>query len=191
MGLTMNTGLAREVSADDEAWLLEHVYYDESSPTSLRFKNMFHRNKENSVAFREVTKDGYFRGQRGSRGRRFFAHRVVWFLHYGVWPEKIDHIDGDRQNNAVKNLQETDAMRNQQNRDCNDIAGGYFEKRVGRWHCRIKRKGKVTFIGYFDTPEECRAAYAKAKLEIHENLCERSFNEGELKNVAMGRVKRS
>lgn len=185
----MNNGLPKEVSSDDEDWIRNHLYYDESSKTCLRFKNMFHRNKENAEAFREVTKDGYYRGQRGSRGSRFFAHRVVWFLNYGFWPDRIDHIDGDRANNKILNLQETDPVMNQQNLDRSSVAGGYFEKRVGKWHCRIKLRGKVTFIGYFDTQEECRAAYARAKLEIHENLCKRSFKEEELKNVAMGRVK--
>lgn len=129
---------------------------------------MFHRPKNDKEAMIEVTKDGYFRGQ--CCGRRFQAHRVVWFLLNGYWPkddEYIDHIDGNRANNAGGNLRIVSASENQQNRNHEDIAGGYFESRVGRYHSRIKIDGRVFFLGYFDSPEDCRLAYGIAKQKFH------------------------
>lgn len=161
-------GKSKPVTDDESEWIKEHLYYDESSKTFLRWKNMFHKPKNDKEAMTELTKDGYFRGQ--CCGRRFQAHRVVWFLTNGSWPEGddfIDHIDGNRVNNNYSNLRVVSNSENQQNRNYQDIAGGYFESRVGKYHSRIKINGKVFFLGYFDSPEDCRIAYGVAKQKLH------------------------
>lgn len=161
-------GMSKPVTEEQSAWILEHVYYDETSPTFLRWKNMFHKPKNDKPAMVEITKNGYYRGQ--ACGRRFQAHRVSWFLNNGYWPadgEHIDHIDGVRTNNARNNLRVVTASENQQNRDSRDVLGGYFETRVQRYHSRIKINGVTHFLGYFDTAEECRLAYGVAKQIYH------------------------
>lgn len=48
---------------------------------------------------------------------RFLAHRLAWFYVHGRWPaDQIDHIDGDRRNNAIANLREATNQANQWNR---------------------------------------------------------------------------
>ena len=32
------------------------------------------------------------------------ADRLAWFYVHGVWPWKVEHIDGDKRNNAIDNL---------------------------------------------------------------------------------------
>ena len=39
-------------------------------------------------------------------GARKLVHHVIWFMHNGVWPKEIDHIDHDRKNNVLSNLRE-------------------------------------------------------------------------------------
>lgn len=175
-------GKAKPVTKEEEELILKHVYYDESSSTCLRFKNMYHAKKNGKEAFVEITKDGYFRGQLKG-GRRFMAHRVVWFLVYGYWPEFVDHNDGDKLNNKADNLSDVSGSENQQNREYSEITGGYFEKRVGKWHSRIKVNGRVFFLGFFDTKEECRAAYAKAKVKLHTHCVDRSFSKDEIERL--------
>lgn len=41
------------------------------------------------------------------KGVQWKAHRLAWAKHYGVAPTfNIDHIDGDKQNNAISNLRD-------------------------------------------------------------------------------------
>lgn len=49
--------------------------------------------------------------------KTYFAHRVVWALHYGKFPDGvIDHIDGDPSNNRLDNLRSVDQSENNINR---------------------------------------------------------------------------
>jgi hypothetical protein len=41
-----------------------------------------------------VTKDGY--GKICDHGRQLYAHRVAWWLAYGVWPYRLTQICGNR-----------------------------------------------------------------------------------------------
>ena len=51
------------------------------------------------------------------KGRSFSAHRLAWFLYYGVEPSKeLDHINGDRADNRILNLMEVTRAENNYNR---------------------------------------------------------------------------
>ncbi len=50
-------------------------------------------------------------------GRLYRAHRVIFYLHHGIWPEHdIDHIDHDKTNNHIDNLRSATGSQNQRNR---------------------------------------------------------------------------
>ena len=50
------------------------------------------------------SQDGYVRV--GIEGVYYVIHRLIWRMHHprGVMPFILDHIDGDRSNNAISNL---------------------------------------------------------------------------------------
>jgi hypothetical protein len=50
-------------------------------------------------------------------GNIFKAHRLIWFVTYGKFPEgDIDHLNGDRSDNRIENLRDVSRSVNQQNR---------------------------------------------------------------------------
>lgn len=45
--------------------------------------------------------------------KNLYAHRIIFAIHSGYWPEHdIDHVDGVRDNNQIDNLQEASASCN-------------------------------------------------------------------------------
>lgn len=60
------------------------------------------------------------------------AHRVVWAMHHGYWPAALDHRNGKRYDNRIKNLREVPHVINQRNQ------GRHRSNKSGRtgvcWH---------------------------------------------------------
>lgn len=53
----------------------------------------------------------------GLAGKNMLEHRLVWAMHYGVWPGgALDHFDGDPSNNRIANLRLATAAENNANR---------------------------------------------------------------------------
>lgn len=92
------------------------------------------------------------------------AHRLAYYLYHGkdVEPGKvIDHKNGDRDDNRIKNLQEITQSENL--RKAEGIKGYDYHKGKQMWRARISIEGKQKFLGYFNTEEEARAAYVAVK----------------------------
>ena len=93
-------------------------------------------------------------------GSRYAAHRLAWAFTYGCLPVgMLDHVDRDKDNNAILNLRESNPTENGLNRglQSNNKSGhkniSYF-KRTNKWKVEIKRHGKTKHIGYFKTLKE-------------------------------------
>jgi hypothetical protein len=102
----------------------------------------------------------------------YYAHRLAWFYIHGEWPkDQLDHVDGDKTNNALHNLREATAAQNTHNRPTprNNKTGfkGVDLTRGGKYRAAICIGYQHRFLGYFDTAEEAHAAYCKAAQELH------------------------
>lgn len=105
-------------------------------------------------------------------GKKIKSHRAAWFLTYGYLPEKfIDHIDGNRTNNAILNLRLVDRVQNAQNmrkaksNSPSGLIGAFRHKH--KWRSQIVVNKKTINLGCFNTAEEAHQAYIKAKRSMH------------------------
>lgn len=102
-----------------------------------------------------------------------FAHRIVWAIVHGELLERfeqIDHINGNRRDNRIDNLRCVTPSGNSQNvhvRNGVPIQGCHYNKSRQRWQSAISTNGKRVSLGRFDSEEEARAAYLRAKAVRH------------------------
>ena len=107
-----------------------------------------------------------------AKNRKILAHRLAWFLHYGVWPDgQIDHINRDRTDNAISNLRVVSPSENAQNtgikRSNSSGFTGVVQSCDGKWYAQIRAGGKRLWLGAYAEKESAAKAYAKARAELH------------------------
>lgn len=108
-------------------------------------------------------------------GREYQAHRLAWLYVHGTFPrQQVDHIDGNRQRNAIANLRDVSASANQQNQrraqsgSASGRLGAHPGKAPGRFYAMIAVDGVNRYLGTFDGAEAAHAAYLAAKRALHE-----------------------
>lgn len=118
--------------------------------------------------------NGYIRFGIGSR--LYLAHRVIWLMQYGEWPDVIDHVDGDRSNNKIENLRSVTRPENSLNRrlpksNRSGVIGVHWCTRSGKWAAAIKKNGHTKHVGYFDDINDAKEARlaAQALSGFHKN----------------------
>lgn len=103
----------------------------------------------------------------------YMAHRLAWFYVHEDWPEAdMDHIDGNRDNNAIANLRKATRFENNQNcklskNSTSGYVGVSFHKQTQKWRAYIGVDYKYIHLGLHDTAEAAYAAYLEAKAELH------------------------
>jgi hypothetical protein len=115
----------------------------------------------------------------GIDGVHYRAHRLAWLYVYGEWPKNfIDHIDGNRLNNAIANLRDVSNKMNGHNTNVprrGNKTGllGVLPYKNGKFTAQIGVNGKSNHLGVFDTAEEAHATYMAAKRYVHEGFVRR------------------
>ena len=104
--------------------------------------------------------------------KKYYAHRVIFMMFNGRWPEQIDHINSDRSNNLLSNLREASNAQNNRNtklRSTNKSGykGVYWNKKNRNFVARITVNYKDIHLGCFKTVEEAHESYKKAASELH------------------------
>jgi len=85
--------------------------------------------------------------------KRILAHRIAWALHSGSWPDKqIDHINGIKTDNRIKNLRLATNSQNGKNHGKNkNNTSGYqgvsWDKINNKWRALIKVDKKSICLG--------------------------------------------
>lgn len=153
--------------------------------TQNELHRIFDYNKETGVFIRKVktaiaTKIGETAGCLNNQGyvqmrvfgKTYQAHTLAWLYVNGSIPKCIDHIDGNRSNNAIANLRIADKTLNGFNREKKSESSSVFKgvlwsKKYGKWESKITANGKRKHLGYFNDEQEAAHAYNKAAIYLH------------------------
>ncbi len=104
---------------------------------------------------------------------RYYAHRLAWLYVHGAWPEHdLDHKDGNRDNNRIRNLRAANDSLNAQNRKLHrhnrsGFTGVSWHAKLQKWAGRITFDGEQVHLGVFTKKRDCAVAYRDAKAFFH------------------------
>jgi len=113
-----------------------------------------------------INTQGYVRIE--TKYRRFYAHRLAWYITYGYLPIEIDHINHNKSDNRICNLRECTRSQNR----ANTLPRGRCKYKGvclngNKYQAQICHNNKQYFLGRFDTPELAALAYNAKAIELH------------------------
>lgn len=112
------------------------------------------------------------------RGKDYKVHRIVWKMVHGSISSdlSVDHINGNRSDNRIKNLRLVNHCENMRNRPIYDnnksgVTGVSWRKDRCKWQAYIVFGGKQIHLGAFAEKSEAIAARmaAEARYGFHPN----------------------
>lgn len=109
-------------------------------------------------------------------GKDYLAHRIIFFMLVGRFPEQIDHINHNKKDNCWVNLREVNNQENCKNTSLQTnsktgLIGVCLHKPTGKYRAYIMVNRKHIHLGLFDTIEAAAKERQKANLyyNFHEN----------------------
>lgn len=178
----MGKGTISEIIMDDPGKLSEIFDYNpetgklfwrrrpEESFATRQASSTWNTRFAGKEAFTSVDGKGYRHGT--LCGKSLLAHRVILAMANGRWPEQVDHINGDRSDNRIKNIREATHQENSRNRrmlksNTSGIKGVCWSKAAQKWQANIKVNGKQFFLGVFDSLEDAAESVKAKRIEMH------------------------
>jgi|LakMenE18May11ns_1017448.scaffolds.fasta_scaffold9733409_3 hypothetical protein len=110
-----------------------------------------------------------------NKKKRMLFHRLI-AIHFIDNPSnltQVNHIDGNKLNNAIENLEwvsnrENSCHAKKNVKSSSQYTGVCWHKRDNKWASHIYHKGKLLHLGVFNTEEE--AYNARIKFEQENNI---------------------
>ncbi len=141
----------------------------ESDFTKPGYCTAWNKKYAGKPAFTAVDKKGYNVGAIEDIYLR--AHRVIYKYMTGQDPDQIDHIDGQRNNNAWVNLRNVAGADNQKNMrkpltNTSGNVGVRWNTEKLKWQAYINHARKRHNLGYFDDEEDAKKARADAEIRF-------------------------
>ena len=105
------------------------------------------------------------------QGKKYLAHRLIWMMFYGRPANgMLDHINGIRTDNRIANLRECTPIQNSANSKAINNRTGYrgvVALPSGKFAVQLRRDGRSTYRGCFDTKEQAGKHYQQIHAEQH------------------------
>ena len=106
------------------------------------------------------------------KAQTFKAHRLIFLYHYGYFPEFVDHIDGNKQNNRIENLREASKQENCQNQKVRSTnKSGYkgvkWIENCKKWQVEVCKNYKQLRFGRYEDLELAGLVAMEATDLIH------------------------
>lgn len=110
--------------------------------------------------------------QVGVNGKKYYTHRIVYFMFFGVLPEYLDHINCIRDDNRIENLRECTIEENNRNtkkrrNNTSGAKGVTWDRHANKWRARVCANSKNKYIGMYDNVETAKAAVEEARSKLH------------------------
>ena len=119
--------------------------------------------------------DYFTTGSKGIRGyyvfRLMYVHRLVAGAFLGDSSQFVNHIDSNKLNNNLENLEYVSNRENSVHSVMNRPLKKSYRHNTGSgrvWYSRISNNGQDEYLGSYLTKEEAEAAYDKRFMEIHQ-----------------------
>lgn len=102
-------------------------------------------------------------------GKRFKAHRIIFAMAMGKWPQlQIDHINHVKTDNRISNLREVSCVENSKNSSLRSdnksgCQGVYWRERSMKWVATIHNNGVKVYLGNYKSFEDAVGARRKAQ----------------------------
>jgi hypothetical protein len=104
--------------------------------------------------------------------KTYLVHRIIYFMFYNKFPKYVDHIDGDRLNNDIKNLREATNAQNNWNtgirkNNTSGIKGVYWDTKYKSWHAQCFVNSKNYFLGRYEDIDDAETAVKAFRTKHH------------------------
>ena len=118
--------------------------------------------------------NGYltFTARVNGKSKRLMIHRLVakYFLQKVNGKELVNHIDGDKMNAHINNLEwinhRDNLIHGIKNKRPDKLIGANYNSFYGKWLSRIAKDGKLYDLGKFDTEIEAHQAYINKAIKL-------------------------
>lgn len=113
---------------------------------------------------------GYWRVR--LNGKLWYAHRIIYAMHTGEWPDYVDHKNRDTTDNRISNLRSCSKSQNEWNqklsaRSTSGVKGVSYHKRSGLWCVEIRKNKKRYRLGGYQDIELAELVAMEAREKLH------------------------
>ncbi len=147
--------------------------YSISSFGRIKCNDFRHTGIESLLKLKKEKSGGYYSVH--IRPRIYKVHRLVWDIFMGEYDtrkKQVNHIDGDKSNNRLDNLElvyiRENQSHSQQKIHSKTKTGCYFQGHINKWVAQISYNGKQRYLGSFLTQDEAHQRYLQEVASIGE-----------------------